>query len=144
MYSQLLGREIGFSLRPAGTVSKAKPIFGVYKTVPVDDTIVVRADLPLFGTLAGVFVGLPAPSVAERLKTGQLDEVLSDGIHELFNITSTPLSTESRVVFKTMHLESACLSESATKVLAKPIVTTSFDVTIGGTPGGLFQVLNGL
>ncbi len=142
MYSQLLGREVGFTLKTPAPDSKAKAIFGVYKTEPVEDTIVVKADLPLLGSLAGVFVGLPAPSIAERLKEPKLDELLGDAIHELFNITSTPLSTEARVVFKTMHLDRVFLPGQAEDVLAKPLQTSSFEVSLSGYPGGVFQVFS--
>ena len=142
MYTQLLGREIGFALKSASTPSKSKPVFGVYQAQPTDETIVVKGDLPLMGSLAGVMVGLPAASIADRLKEAKLDELLGDAIHELFNITSTPLSTDNRVVFKTMHLEPVFLSSQAEEVLRKPLYTTRFDVSISGYPGGEFQVLS--
>ena len=142
MYTQLLGREIGFALKTQPQPSKVKPIFGVYTTQPGGDTLVVKADLPLMGSLAGAMVGLPAPAIAERLKEPKLDELLADAIHELFNVTSTPLSTESRVVFKTMHMERVLLSTAAEDTLKSPLYTASFDVTANGYPGGELQVFS--
>jgi hypothetical protein len=144
MLTQLTGRPVGFTLKPKTTPSTIKPIYGVYRVQPDETTILVRADLRLLASLGGLLVGLPDHIVSERVEESPLGELLRDAIHEVFNVASTPLSSEGRAVFKTMHSDVQQLHHSARELLSCPILATSFDVSISGYTGGEFAVYSGL
>ncbi len=143
MFSQLLGREVQVAAKPRPASSKAKVIYGVYKTQPGEQVIVVRADLALMGSLGGVLIGLPDSEIADRLKQPQLDGLLRDGIHEVFNILSTPLAVDGRVVFQTMHTDAVLLKGDATRLLKAAPQASLFSVSLDGYTGGEVTILRG-
>ncbi len=141
MLSQLTGREVGFALKLRPSPTKERAVYGVYTTLPKDTALVVKADLALLGSFAGALVMLPNNEVTGRIKTLPLEEVLRDAVHEVLNVTSSCLSGEGRVVFKTMHFDENVMSQAALDVLRKPALTSCFDVTVKGYTGGQFTVM---
>lgn len=141
MLTQLLARNVTVALQLKSTVPRPKIIYAVYQSVPQGETVVVKSDLTLMGSLGGALVGLPSDAVGEQTKAGQLGEALSDGIHEVFNITSTPLSVNGRIVFHTMHTDVASLKEAARITVDSPALVTRFDISLAGYSGGEFDIL---
>jgi len=144
MYSDLTGLQVSFTVKPRSTPSKNRLIFGVYSELPAQDTILLRADLPLLASMGGALVGLPDSIVNERIRASTLDETLRDAMHEVLNITSTLLSTAHRVIFKTMYTDAAHLSGPALSILNSPILATCFDVSIQGYTGGELSIFSDL
>jgi hypothetical protein len=142
MLTQLTGREVSFHLKAKPAPSSPHPLYGVYEGQPEEKTMVVKADLRLLASFGGLLVGLPDPVVAEQASEVPLGELLRDAIHEVLNVSSTPLSVNSRVVFKTMHTSLQELSPSAREVLNHPSLTTCFDVSVAGYTGGEMIVYN--
>ena len=141
MLTQLLARNVTVALQLKPAPSRPKLIYGVYQSVPQGETVVVKSDLALMGSLGGVLVGLPSDAVGDQIKAGQLGEALRDGIHEVFNITSTPLSVNGRIVFQTMHTDHVSLKEAARTTVDSPVLVTRFDVSLAGYSGGEFDIL---
>ncbi len=141
MLTQLLARNVTVALQLKASTPRPKLIYGVYQSVPQGETVVVKSDLTLMGALGGALVGLPSDTVGEQIKAGDLGEALKDGIHEVFNITSTPLSMNGRIVFQTMHTDQVLLKEAARMTVNSPALVTRFDVSLSGYTGGEFDIL---
>jgi hypothetical protein len=63
---------------------------------PNETAVVVKADLPLLGSLAGILVGLPDSAVKEHLAATPMEELLRDAVYELLHIASAVITTEGR------------------------------------------------
>src|ERR1035437_3466002 len=102
LFSQLTGRKVTFSQTTVALDTKIKQIYGIYNVLPDETAIVVKADLPLIGSFAGVLVGLPDAAVKERIGVTPLEELLRDAIYEVLNIASAAVSTEGRAILAKM------------------------------------------
>ena len=67
MFTQLIGRKVTFAPATIAAETKIKQIYGIYNVLPKETAIIVKADLPLLGSIAGVMVGLPDSAVKESL-----------------------------------------------------------------------------
>ncbi len=144
LFSNLTGRDVKFALAPKPPVSKARVIYGVYTTVPSERAVVVKADLPMLGSLAGALLGLPDETAAERALQNPMDESVRDAMHEILNIASTALSTDGRVVFRHMAADPVYCTGEAADVLNKPDQKSNYNVTIESGSGGVLTVLSRL
>jgi hypothetical protein len=140
MYTQLLGRDVSVAVAPAALRSSGAAVFGTYRRVSDDSLIVVKADLALMASIGGVLVGLPEDVVQARVKQGTLDEVLQDAIHEVLNITSTPLSEDGRVVFKRLDLAYSGVSQNAKDVMVNNTPDANLVLTVKGYTGGRLSI----
>ncbi len=143
MLSQLTGRTVSFSLLPASTPEMPKPLLAVYKMMPAEDAMVVKAELPLIASFGCALLGLPNEAVKEHLQAGVPDELLRDAMHEVMNVCSTPLSVEHRAVFQGLFTDPLYCGDSAQTLLSSKPHKTSFKVTIEGYTGGSFMVFSG-
>jgi len=141
LMTQLTGREVGFTLRLKPPPSKAKPVFGEYKILPLEQTLVVKMDLSLLGSFGGCLLGLPSETVVSRLKVTPVDEVLRDAMHEVLNVLSAALAGKNRVVLQKMQTDESLLSGAALDILRQPLVTSCFDVMMKGYGAGDFRVM---
>jgi len=144
LFSELIGRKVGFSQTTTPVETKNKQIYGIYRVVPPETAIVVKADLKLLGSLAGVLVGLPDATVKERLKIMPIEELLRDAIHELLNIASTVVTTQGRAIFSKMVTDPVYIDGPAGAVFKKPDHKSYFNVTVDGYEGGTFYVFSQL
>jgi len=142
--TDLIGRKVGFAQTTAAMEGPIKQVFGIYTVLPKDIAVVVKADLPLLGSFAGVLVGLPDASVKERVKVSPLDEMLRDAMYEVLNITSTVITGEGRAVFQKMVMDKAYVDGAANLVLMKPGHRSYFNVTVDGYQGGRFSIFSPL
>jgi hypothetical protein len=140
LFSKLIGRKVSFAQTTAGPETKVKQMYGLYAVLPHDTAIVVKADLPLLGSLAGVMVGLPDATVKERLGKTPMEELLRDAIHEVLNVASAVITTEGRAVFSKMVSESTLIEGAHEKVLKKPDHRSFFNVLVDGYQGGKFTI----
>jgi hypothetical protein len=140
--SALTGRKVSFTVTPASAETKIKQIYGIYIVLPYETALLVKADLQLLGSLAGVLVGLPDSAVKEHLAATPMDEVMRDAMHEVLNVTSTVVSPEGRPVFKKMVTDAALVDGAASKVLAKPDHRSYFNVAVDGYQGGKFNIFS--
>jgi hypothetical protein len=142
--TELCGRKVTFTQTTAALEGPTKQIYGIYNVLPDNTAIVVKADLPLLASFAGVLVGLPDSTVKERLKASATDELLRDAMYEVLNILSTVLTTGERVSFIKMVTDKTFVDGAADVVLRKPGHRSYFNVTMDDYQGGRFTVLSPL
>ena len=140
MFTQLIGRKVTFAPAAIAAETKIKQIYGIYNVLPQETAIIVKADLPLLGSLAGVMVGLPDSAVKESLAVSPVQEVLRDAIHEVLNVASTVVTNEGRAVFSRMVTDTALIDGTAGKLLKKPDRKIYFNVSVDGYQGGKFTI----
>ena len=96
-FSQLIDRKVTFVQTPLAPPDlKVKQIYGIYNLLPYEAAIIVKADLPLLGSLGGALVGLPDSAVKEHLRVTPLDELLRDAINEVLNIAAAAITKIGR------------------------------------------------
>jgi len=142
LFSQLTGRKVVFTQTTAALESKIRQMYGIYTVPPHEISIIVKADLSLLGSLAGVLVGLPDSAVKDHLRTNPIEELLRDAINEVFNIASAAIFTEGRAVFTKMVTDPTFIDGNAEKVLKKPDRRNYFNVVVEGYQGGRFTILS--
>jgi hypothetical protein len=140
LFSDLIGRKVTFAQTTVAAETKIKQLYGIYTVLPHETAIVVKSDLPLLGSLAGVLVGLPDSSIKEHLAKSPLEELMRDAIHEVLNITSSVITTEGRAVFVKMVADPVLLDGASGKVFKKPDHRSYFNVLVDGYQGGKFTI----
>jgi hypothetical protein len=140
MFTQLIGRKVTFAPATIAAETKIKQMYGIYSVLPHESALIVKADLPLLGSLAGVMVGLPDSAVKESLSVSPVEEVLRDAIHEVLNVTSAVVTNEGRAVFTSMVTDTTLIDGAAGKLFKKPDRKTYFNVTVDGYQGGKFTI----
>ncbi len=138
----LIGRKVTFTQTVVAPETKIKQMYGIYTVLPHETAIVVKADLPLLGSLGGVLVGLPDSAIKEHLAATHVEELLRDAIHEVLNVTSTVVTTEGRAVLVKMIADPILIDGAAGKVLKKPDHRSYFNVTVDGYQGGKFTIFS--
>lgn len=140
LFTELIGRKVTFTQTTAAAETKVKQMYGIYTLYPRETAIVVKSDLPLLGSLAGVLVGLPDSAVKEHLAATPVEELLRDAMHEVLNITSAVITHEGRAVFVKMVTDPILLDGEAGKVFKKPDHRSYFNVLVDGYQGGKFTI----
>jgi hypothetical protein len=140
LFTDLIGRKVTFTQTTAAAETKVKQMYGIYRFLPGETAIVVKSDLPLLGSLAGVLVGLPDAAVKDHLAVTPVEELLRDAIHEVLNITSAVITQEGRAVFVKMVTDPMFLDGEAGKVFKKPDHRSYFNVLVDGYQGGKFTI----
>jgi hypothetical protein len=140
LFSELIGRKVTFAQTTVATETKIKQMYCIYTVLPHETAVVVKSDLPLLGSLAGVLVGLPDSSVKEHLAKNPLEELLRDAIHEVLNIASAVITTEGRAVFIKMVADPILIDGAPGSVLKKPDHRSYFNVLVDGYQGGKFTI----
>jgi hypothetical protein len=120
---------------------KIRQVYGIYTLSPQEAAIVVKADLPLLGSIAGTLVGLADQAVKEHLRVNPIDELLRDAISEALNVAASAITTEGRAVFDRMETDPAYIDGAAGKVLEEPFHKSYFTVSVEGYQGGRFSIL---
>jgi hypothetical protein len=141
-FSQLIGRKVTFAQTTFAVDMKVRQMYGIYNLLPHETAIVVKADLPLLGSLAGALVGLPDPAVKEHLRATPIEELLRDAMCEVLNIASAAVTTEGRAVFTKLVSDPARVDGAAGKLLQKPDHRSYFTVSVEGYQGGRFTILS--
>src|ERR1700760_3051585 len=132
LLTDLIGRKVTFTQTTAAAETKVKQMYGIYRVVPHETAIVVKADLPLLGSLAGVLVGLPDSAVKEHLAATPVEELLRDAIHEVLNIASAVITHNGRAIFVKMVADPILIDGEAGKVFKKPDHRSYFNVLVDG------------
>src|ERR1700722_10381885 len=140
LFTQLIGRKVTFAPTTISPETKIKQMYGIYNVLPHETAIVVKADLPLLASLAGVMVGLPDSAVKECLAKSPLEELLRDAIHEVLNVASSALTNEGRAVFARMVTDTGLIDGVAGQLFKKPDRRTYFNVLVDGYQGGKFTI----
>jgi hypothetical protein len=140
--TDLIGRKVTFTQTVVSPETKVKQMYGIYTVLPHETAVVVKADLPLLGSLGGVLVGLPDSAVKEHLAATPVEELLRDAIHEVLNIASTVVTNEGRAVFVKMIADPILIDGAAGKVLKKPDRRSYFNVLVDGYQGGKLTIVS--
>jgi hypothetical protein len=139
-FTGLINRKVSFAVAKPFAALTVNQVYGIYTVFPAQTTLVVRADLALFGSFAGALVGLPDSEVKSRLKTGLRDELLGDAMKEVFNVSSAVLTLEGRAHFNQITTELLCLSPGASKTMDTAIRRSCFNVEVEGYQGGRIAI----
>ena len=142
LLSELTGLPVTCTPKPRFRPSHAKRVYGIYNELATDETILLRADLPLLASMAGSRTGLSSSLVADKIKTAPIDGDLRNAMHEVLNLTSTLLSGGHRVVLKSMCMDTAYLTGPARSVLNFHSNSTSFEVSVQGYTGGELSIFS--
>ena len=140
LFTDLTGRKVTFTQTTVAAETKVKQMYGIYRVLPGETAIVVKSDLPLLGSLAGVLVGLPDAAVKEHLAATPVEELLRDAIHEVLNIASAVITDKGRAIFVKMVADPVHIDGEAGKVLKKPDHRSYFNVLVEGYQGGKFTI----
>jgi hypothetical protein len=140
LFTDLTGRKVTFTQTTAAAETKVKQMYGIYAVLPRETAIVIKSDLALLGSLAGILVGLPDSVVKEHLAATPVEELLRDAIHEVLNITSAVITTEGRAVFVKMVTDPIHIDGAAGQVFKKPDHRSYFNVSVDGYQGGKFTI----
>jgi len=140
--TDLIGRKVTFAQTVVAPETKIKQMYGIYTVLPYETAIVIKADLPLLGSLGGVLVGLPDSEVKKHLAATPVEELLRDAIHEILNISSTVVAYEGRAVFVKMITDPIMIDGAAGAVLKKPDRKSYFNVLVDGYQGGKFAIFS--
>ena len=141
LFTDLVGRDVSFSLVLSPPESKAPQIYGTYHVLPEKTPLVVKTDLPLLAGMAGALLGFPYETALERAQEKPMGEMIRDAMHEVLNIASTGLSTGHRVVLNTMVQDTVFCDSKVLDLIRKPDLKTQFKVTLGTEVQGLFSIL---
>lgn len=139
-FTALAGKPVSFNLAVNAPDPKLPCMYGIYSVLPEDQTLVMRISLKSLALLGGTLLGLPAESAVERAQTTPLDEAIRDAMHEILNIASTAIGTESRVVFKKMFREVASVPKEAMGVMSKPSLRSSYRLAVDGAEAGSLTI----
>jgi hypothetical protein len=142
LFTQLIGRKVTFAQTTVAPETKIKQMYGIYNVFPHETAIVVKTDLPLLGSMAGVLVGLPDSAVKEHLAASPIEELLRDAINEVLNVASAVVTTEGRAVFTKMVENPTMIDGTAGKLLKKPDHRSYFNVLVDGYQGGKFTIFS--
>jgi hypothetical protein len=140
LFTALIGRKVTFAQTTVAAETKVKQMYCIYNVLPHETAIVVKSDLPLLGSIAGVLVGLPESAVKEHLAVNPIDELLRDAIHEVLNVASAVISTEGRAVFIKMVSDPVFIDGAAGTALKKPDHRSYYNVLVDGYQGGKFTI----
>lgn len=141
LFSQLTGRKVDFCQTTSALESKIKQIYGIYTIQPHETSTIVKADIALLGSFAGILVGLPDAEVKQHLKVNPMEELLRDALFEVLNIASAGITTEGRAVLSKMVTDPNLIDNAAGKVFVKPDHRSYFNVAVDGYQGGRFTIL---
>jgi len=142
LFTQLIGRKVTFTQTTAALDTHIKQIYGIYTVHPHETALIVKGDLPLLGSFAGVLVGLPDSVIKQRLAVSPIEELLRDAMNEVLNVASAAVTTEGRAVFTKMVTDPAYIDGSAGKVFKKPDHRSYFNVSVDGYQGGKFTIFS--
>jgi hypothetical protein len=142
LLSQLVARDVTFTLVLHPPPPKTGMMYGVYSVLPAEQPLIVKAELPLLARLGGALLGLPEDTAIERTLATPMDESLRDAIHEVLNVSSACLSTEHRVVFDFMTPDPMYCEGAASDLLQSPGLTNSFQVSVQNSTPGIFTILS--
>jgi hypothetical protein len=140
LFAQLIGREVTFVQTKIALEAKIPQVYGVYKILPDEILILVKADLPLLGSFAGALMGLPDSVVKGYLSATPMNEPLRDAIYEVLNVASSAIAPERRIALSKVVMDKASLDEAASSTLAKPNQSYYFNVSVNGYQGGKFSI----
>jgi hypothetical protein len=140
LFTALIGRKVTFAQTTVAAETKVKQMYGIYNVLPHETAIVVKSDLPLLGSIAGVLAGLPESAVKEHLAINPIDELLRDAIHEVLNVASAVITTEGRAVFIKMVSDPVFIDGAAGTTLKKPDHRSYYNVLVDGYQGGKFTI----
>jgi hypothetical protein len=139
-FTTLLGRSTVFSETRPTADSKVRQVYAVYRVIPDEIPMVVKADLPLLGSFAGALVGLPDQEVTQHLAADPLEELMRDAIYEVLNITGSVIMIDHRAVLAAMVTDPKKIEGAAAILLTRPANRLEFNVTVNGYQGGKLAV----
>lgn len=144
LLSDLTGRKVNVVDASDLTNSSAAKAYGIYEVVPQNDTMLIKVDLPLLGSLGGVLVGLPDTIVKQQIAQEPLDETLRDAMHEVLNIVSKVLTKHGRAILKQMLADKVSGEAFTSEFVQQPHTQRRFHVTMNGYPGGEINIFSTL
>ena len=113
-----------------------------YMLEPNLGNAVVQMDFHLMASLAGTMIGF-VPAVTEaQIRTGELDENLTDASGEMMNVLAAAIVSEGRAIFKGLFRRRAECSAEAQELLLKGMLRLKLLVTPIGGKAGYMQIVS--
>ena len=101
-FSELTGQHVSFAIATNAPAPKGDQMYGLYHVIADARPMLMRMSLSSIALMGGALLGIPADLAIERVRAAQVDESLTDAMHEVLNIASTAFSPDERIVFKGM------------------------------------------
>ncbi len=133
--SDLVGRQVAVKVVGAAEFSSTTRV-ACYAVEPNHGTAVVQLDFHLLATLAGMMIGIPQVEIDSQIRSGELDENLTDASRELMNVLSAVVVSEGRAIFKGLFIRSADYSGAAQDLLRGGFSPLKLTVTPAGAKAG--------
>ncbi len=145
-----IGKQISDLVdRPVSVAAADDPIFSdqvvyaCYKVLPHSNTVVVKLDLELLGTLSGTMIGVPAATFTAQIRAGHLDANLTDAGREIMNVLSPVVVDEGRAIFQGIFPSPSAYSREAEQLLQSRILyKASFKATMAGRQLGFMTFIS--
>lgn len=142
LLSELTDKHVSFTLEPNAVPKPAATFFAIYVELPYEAPIVARVDRTAIAVLGGALLGMPEDTAIERSNQTPKDEPVWDAMNEILNISSSALSTQGRVVYKSVSADAKTVPAFAQGVLAKPAAISNYRLMINSKQHGLFTLFS--
>ena len=142
LLSDLTDRHVSFTLEPNALPKKVPTLLAIYAEVSNDAPIVARVDRTAIAVLGGALLGFPEDTAIERSGQVPKDAPIWDAMNEIFNISSTALSTQGRVVLKSVAADISAIPLPVQGVFLKPKSISTYRVAVDGKQQGLFTLFS--
>ncbi|MDE1161578.1 MAG: hypothetical protein PW792_06475 [Acidobacteriaceae bacterium] len=136
LFTDLTGRKVNVVAADDMCQTHCPKAYGLFDIAGSEDTILIKMDLALLGSLGGVLVGIPEALVKQQVAQQSLDEMLRDAMHEVLNITSSVLLRSRRAVLRRMLTDANTGEALCSDFLNEPHSQRRFHATMAGYPSG--------
>lgn len=105
---------------------------------------VLATDYATCASIGAALAMIPAPTVADAVRTGKVPELLVENAYEVFNVAASLFNDVegTTVHVKVSKLEVGTISPDTTRRIAKPSARIDRDFGIPGYPDGKFSILS--
>ncbi len=116
-------------------------VLATYKSADGKSAVVCVCDLPLASAAGAALTLIPTAVAEESVRAGKLSEILSENVHEIFNVCTTLFNQPNRphLVLDDVAVHSVTLSSALAVPMAKPRERSDFEVSISGYGSGKFS-----
>ncbi len=140
LLSELTDRHVSFTLAPNSTPKSVPMLFAVYAELPDEAPLVAHIDRSAVAVLGGALLGLPEYTAIQRSVQLPKDEPVWDAMNEILNIFSSGLSTQGRVVLKSVATEAPMMPSAAQGILSTPKAISTYQLAINSKQHGLLTL----
>ncbi|MCP5143041.1 MAG: hypothetical protein H6926_06035 [Chromatiales bacterium] len=149
LFGTVFGRDVKVKPRsaslmmPTGTGAPVGPFVAVYGNDRPTPLGVVLFDLPLAAITSCAFSMMPPGVVNDAVRTGRLDEVMTDNFQEIMNISSRLFGRPDgpRVRFEGGYSSPALVPERVGHIIRSPRFRDDWEITVPGYGSGGIAIM---